>query len=120
MTLARHVAWNTAIQILGKALSTLLGVVALGLVTRTLGTEGFGAYTTVNSFLQVFGVVVDFDGTIVKVVFDGLPMLLFTMSESEYERNTRNVKLTDIRSGTGGAWSAMQHDRQHNAVIWYI
>ena len=60
MSLTRHLAWNASIQMRGKAAGTLLGVFALALVTRTLGPEGFGAYSTINAFLQVFGVVVDF------------------------------------------------------------
>ncbi len=56
----RQLAWNTSIQMLGKVLSTVFGVAALALVTRTLGREVFGQYTTVNAFLQMFGVVVDF------------------------------------------------------------
>lgn len=58
-------ARNTYIQFAARAAGTVLGVVAVALVTRTLGPEGFGAYTTVTSFLQIFGVLVDFGLTIV-------------------------------------------------------
>ncbi len=56
---------NTYIQFAARALGTGIGVVAIAIVTRTLGPEGFGGYTTVTSFLQVFGVLVDFGLTIV-------------------------------------------------------
>ncbi|MFA6919334.1 MAG: flippase [Patescibacteria group bacterium] len=60
MSLAFNVAKNTIYQILGKALGTVLGLVTIGLMTRYLGQTGFGYYTTIISFLQFFGVVIDF------------------------------------------------------------
>jgi O-antigen/teichoic acid export membrane protein len=59
MSLARALALNTGVQVLGKALSTALGIVIIGLMTRQLGTEGFGAYSTANAFLQVFALLLD-------------------------------------------------------------
>lgn len=60
MSYLRAIAKNTAIQGLSRALSAILGIVAVGMMTRTLGQSGFGAYTTAISFLQIFGVLVDF------------------------------------------------------------
>ncbi|OGH69081.1 MAG: hypothetical protein A3D53_02410 [Candidatus Magasanikbacteria bacterium RIFCSPHIGHO2_02_FULL_45_10] len=60
MSLHRAVAQGTIIQIVGKAISTLLGFVAIALLTRTLGTEQFGWYITASSFLQFVGVLSDF------------------------------------------------------------
>lgn len=59
MSLARTIAANTAVQIAGKVVSTILGVVAVGMMTRLLGTGGFGAYSTANSFVQVFAIILD-------------------------------------------------------------
>lgn len=59
MSLARALALNTGVQILGKIISTALGIVIIGLMTRQLGTEGFGAYSTANAFLQVFALLLD-------------------------------------------------------------
>ena len=59
MSLARAIAWNTSVQILGKVASTALGIMIVGLMTRQLGTEGFGAYSTANAFLQVFALLLD-------------------------------------------------------------
>lgn len=60
MSLTRQIAHNSAIQIVGKIISTLLGLVALGMMTRYLGTEQFGWYVTVMSFLQFVGILIDF------------------------------------------------------------
>ena len=51
MTTTRNIAHNTAYQLAGKILSTFLGVLALGMMTRYLGTEKFGWYVTTISFL---------------------------------------------------------------------
>ncbi len=59
MSEAKILAWNTGIQITGKVFSTAIGVVVIGLMTRYLGQDGFGVYTTANSFLQVFALILD-------------------------------------------------------------
>lgn len=63
----RSVAKHTAIQFASRAVSTVLGVVAIGIMTRALGPEGFGFYTTANAFVQVVGVLTDFGIAIVTV-----------------------------------------------------
>jgi O-antigen/teichoic acid export membrane protein len=59
MSLARALALNTGVQLIGKVVSTALGVVIVGLMTRHLGQEGFGAYSTANAFLQIFALLLD-------------------------------------------------------------
>ncbi len=59
MSLARALALNTGVQVLGKGVSTALGIIIIGLMTRQLGTEGFGAYSTANAFLQIFALLLD-------------------------------------------------------------
>ncbi|MBI5621440.1 flippase [Candidatus Falkowbacteria bacterium] len=59
-SLTRIIAQNTVIQIAGKAVSMVFGLLTVGVMTRYLGQEGFGQYTTVVAFLQFFGIVVDF------------------------------------------------------------
>jgi len=59
MSLARALAANTAVQIAGKVVSIIIGVIVVGIMTRLLGQEGFGAYSTANAFLQVFAIVLD-------------------------------------------------------------
>ncbi|HBA36256.1 TPA: hypothetical protein DCZ15_00050 [Candidatus Falkowbacteria bacterium] len=59
MSLAKKVAHNTLIQIAGKIVSTILGLFALALITRYLGLNDFGEYTTVMTFLTFFAVIAD-------------------------------------------------------------
>lgn len=59
MTLTKTIAQNTIWQIIGKIIGTFLGVITIALLTRYLGKEGFGYYTTALAFMQFFGVLVD-------------------------------------------------------------
>lgn len=67
MSLTRQVAHNMIYQVSGKIISTILGLVALAMMTRYLGQEGFGGYTTIIAFLQFFGILVDFGLTLTTV-----------------------------------------------------
>jgi O-antigen/teichoic acid export membrane protein len=64
MSLAKKIARNTLIQYVGKIIGTVLGLVTVGMLTRYLGQDGFGYYTTVMGFLQFFGIMVDFGLTL--------------------------------------------------------
>ncbi len=59
MSLFRRLALNTAAQLVGKVASTAIGVIIVGLLTRYLGQDGFGAYSTANAFLQIFTLFLD-------------------------------------------------------------
>ena len=59
MSTNRAIAWNTAVQFAGKAISTAIGVVIVGLMTRYLGQDGFGMYSTANAYFQVFAIILD-------------------------------------------------------------
>ncbi len=65
MSTTRLVAKNTLFQILGKGVSTVLGIAAVALVTRALGAAGYGYYTTVITFLSFFGIVADLGLTLI-------------------------------------------------------
>ena len=67
MSLTRAVAHNMIYQVGGKILSTILGLAALAMMTRYLGQDGYGGYTTIISFLQFFGILVDFGLTLTTV-----------------------------------------------------
>ncbi len=67
MSYTRKIAHNTIIQIFGKGISTAIGIVVIGMLTRYLGASGFGQYTTIMAFLQFFGVLVDMGLYIVLV-----------------------------------------------------
>lgn len=59
MSLSKKVAHNTAIQIAGKLISVAAALVALGFITRFLGKDGYGEYSTALAFLSFFGVLAD-------------------------------------------------------------
>lgn len=64
MSLTRQIAHNTTIQIVGKVVSTFLGLIAIALLTRYLGAEQFGWYVTASSYLQFIGILIDFGFTV--------------------------------------------------------
>lgn len=59
MSLTRALAWNTGIQLAGKIVSTVFGIIIVGLLTRYLGQAGFGDYSTANAYLSVFALLLD-------------------------------------------------------------
>ncbi len=66
-TLTRSIAHNTGIQLAGRMVGTLCGLVSVAILTRYLGTSGYGAFTTVTGFLQFVGIVVDLGFTLTTV-----------------------------------------------------
>ncbi|MDD3711154.1 MAG: flippase [Patescibacteria group bacterium] len=66
MELKRKIAYNTIVQIVGKALSTLLGVISLAIMTRYLGTAGFGQYSTIITFVSFFAMSADLGLTLIS------------------------------------------------------
>jgi O-antigen/teichoic acid export membrane protein len=68
MTTARSLASNFTIQLAGKVLAVFIGLLSVALLTRALGTTAFGEYTTATTFLQMFGVVVDFGLTLTLII----------------------------------------------------
>jgi O-antigen/teichoic acid export membrane protein len=59
MSVARALALNTIIQVAGKVVSTITGILIISLMTRRLGAAGFGDYSTANAVLQVFALMMD-------------------------------------------------------------
>ncbi len=59
MSLARKVAWNTVIHVVGKLLGNIIGVVVVALLTRYLGQEGFGNYATILAYIFFFSAFAD-------------------------------------------------------------
>ena len=64
MSLKRQIAYNTIVQLVGKTISTILGLIAVALLTRSLGVEQFGWYITASGFLQFIGIFTDFGFTV--------------------------------------------------------
>lgn len=65
---SRTFATNYAVQMVGRALTMVFGLLTIGVLTRALSTAEFGDYTTGFTFLQFFGVIVDFGLTLSLVV----------------------------------------------------
>jgi O-antigen/teichoic acid export membrane protein len=55
----RQVAWNTAVQTVGKAAVLLIGAASIALITRYLGPTDYGKYALALAYLQLFGVLAD-------------------------------------------------------------
>lgn len=66
-----------------------------------------------------FGIVngVTDDGTM-SIVTEGLPYLLFTMPPTLFPK--KSIQLHVSQMMTRGAYSVSQHDKNNNAVVWYI
>jgi len=67
MTLARNIARNVTVQLVGRAVGTVFGLLTIAVLTRYLGTFGYGEFTTATSYLQFVGVLVDFGLTLTVV-----------------------------------------------------
>ncbi len=67
MTLSTKIAHNTIIQIASKVLATALGLLTIAIMTRYLGTAGFGDYTTIITYLTFFATIADLGLTLVTV-----------------------------------------------------
>jgi O-antigen/teichoic acid export membrane protein len=88
MSTTRQIAHNTLIQIVGKAISTFLGLIALGMMTRYLGQEQFGWYITVISFLGFVGIMID---------FGLIPVTAQMMSEPDFDKKQLFKNLLGFR-----------------------
>lgn len=60
MSFAKKIAYNTAIQFIGRIFSIFFGVLAIGIITRHLGVSGYGMYTKILTFFQITSVLLDF------------------------------------------------------------
>jgi len=59
MSLTRTIAHQTALQAGAKVISVVLGVITVAVLTRYLGREGYGHYTTAVSYIFFFAVFAD-------------------------------------------------------------
>ncbi len=89
---SRSLAGNFSIQAVGRVLAVAIGLVSIGILTRSLGAEGFGAYTTAVTFLQLFGVVVDFGLTLTLIV-------MISEKNADEERIVGNIFALRMISG---------------------
>lgn len=84
----RAIAHNTMAQIIGKIVSTILGLFAVGMMTRYLGQEKFGWYVTATTYLQFTGILIDFGLTIVTAQM---------LSEPEHDKDELLKNLLGFR-----------------------
>src|SRR3989344_1711118 len=59
MTTVQKIAYNTGVQIIGKAITIAIALVGFGLMTRYLGQKDFGYFSTIYAYLTIFGILVD-------------------------------------------------------------
>ena len=59
MSLSSKIVSNTLISYSGRVVSIVFALFSIGLITRSLGQEGFGEYTTVLAFLSLFVILSD-------------------------------------------------------------
>jgi O-antigen/teichoic acid export membrane protein len=71
--LQKKIAYNTGIQIFSKVISTAIALIATALMTRYLGANGFGQYTTIMTFISIFAVIADLGLTLVTVQMISIP-----------------------------------------------
>lgn len=65
MNRTRAIAWNMSILMLGKLVTALLGLATVVLLTRHLGTTGYGYYRTVLAYLSFVTILTHFDLTLI-------------------------------------------------------
>ncbi len=59
MSLSKKIASNTILHTLGKFGGSAIGLIIIGVLTRYLGTDGYGQYTTVFAYLFFFATIGD-------------------------------------------------------------
>jgi len=59
MSTANKIFTNTLWQVVIRIVNVLIGVFSLALITRMLGQTGFGFYTTIFAFVQIFAILAD-------------------------------------------------------------
>lgn len=60
MNATRQIAFNTAVQVGGRAITALVAVIIIALLTRYLGVAGYGQYATIFAYVGLAGILVDF------------------------------------------------------------
>lgn len=84
----KALARNTAIQILGKLATTIVGLGTVAILGRYIGLDGYGQFTIVLSFLSIFAVIVDFGLTLTTTQM---------ISEHEADEKTLLSNLLSLR-----------------------
>jgi hypothetical protein len=83
----------------------------------------YGDYIVFSKWFSTWhGLVTNYDANNgeLYIVFAGVPFLLFTMQDAELEKETKKIKLSDIKGAANGKYAILQHNQPRNAIIWYI
>ncbi|MFH1890463.1 MAG: flippase [Candidatus Kuenenbacteria bacterium] len=67
MSLTKKIALNTALHTLGKFGASFIGIFVVAILTRYLGIEGYGRYTTIFAYLFFFAILSDLGLYVVTV-----------------------------------------------------
>jgi len=59
MSIFSKVTFNTLISYVGRVISSAFALIIIGLMTRALGPEKFGEYTTIVAYLSMFVILAD-------------------------------------------------------------
>lgn len=59
MSHVRKIAGNTLLRVVARLAGNVIGIIVVAMLTRYLGEEGFGNYTTVLAYLFFFGAIAD-------------------------------------------------------------
>lgn len=73
-------------------------------------------------FRTWYGVIagVSSDSRSLQVIWEGLPYLLFTLTDAEQKAALGTLDLAVIHGSKPGNISVMKHDTQHNSSVWYV
>lgn len=66
-TLTRKVFVNTSAQVVGRVITTLIGIATFGILTRYLGVAGYGDYTTVFAYNSLLIILADFGFSLITL-----------------------------------------------------
>ncbi|OIO17549.1 hypothetical protein COV56_01305 [Candidatus Kuenenbacteria bacterium CG11_big_fil_rev_8_21_14_0_20_37_9] len=67
MSLSRKIALNTGLHALGKFGASFIGIFVVAILTRYLGIDGYGNYTTIFAYLFFFAILSDLGLYVVTV-----------------------------------------------------
>lgn len=73
-------------------------------------------------FTTWYGVIaaIGSTGRKLHVIFESLPMILFTLTDEEQQQASKEITVDTIIGARAGSMAVMKHDAQHNTTIWYV
>ncbi|MFH0905262.1 MAG: flippase [bacterium] len=102
MSATRLVAFNTLVQLIARAVTTVASFLVVGYLARYLGVEGYGQYTLIFAYLALFSVIVDFGFFLLQV----REVTKYPDRASDILGNILSIKLLLSVVAFGGAYLA--------------